>query len=452
MAKRGANGVGGGGNMTNGAGPRGGADGPRQPPRTRAGATLQVTPRGTAKRVAAGPVQRQAPTLPEVDNVFDDAMGMGLGPTEEDRLAVWIEDLVTAGPVARLELQQVVGGGGTAPVRDWSQQELADMGEAQGIAGEIMASAQEDCESSGKFSRYVVCATRPGAAAYFRRFFFSVQPPPVDGAGFASEYGAEGLVSQAHRHVEQTMRLALGSAAASMRTIIMQNVELSTLARSAWAAQGEAAAAREKLLDRELERSFFLRKQTKIQDRYDRAFHFAEALVATVGVPALMQHMGAPPDAIARAVAVGSQLVGAPMPATSTTNAPSQPRVNLHGERALITAAMAALAKLVGEVPEPMLDLLLARLAPADQQTVRTVRQRMTAEDGEPTAADHATMTKFADVACRLVASVTDAELGVIVGQLDNAGRVAVQQLREVLRSKAAPPAPPPAEAAPGAV
>jgi hypothetical protein len=452
-----------GGNRTNGSSPQRPAPRtPRQPAQRpgamqKSGATIQVASRGTARHVPPGPPQR--PPLPDpVEGVFDDAamgMGMGLGPSEEDRIAAWLEDLYAVGPVASLSLQQVVGGGGTCPVRDWLDQELADMGDAQGIAGEIFATASEDCASSGQFSRYVITATT-STTNRFRRLFFTIQAPPIDQAGFQSEFGGEGLVSQAHRHVEAIMRIGLGSAAASLRSVIMQNHELSGLARSAWVAQAEAASAREKLLDRELERSLLMRKQSATQDRHERTMKWVEALVATIGIPTLLHKMGAPPSVVAQAAAVGQAMQGVslgaappPQPASAAPaaaaaagpQAPAPISISSADDLALVRQVVVAMVPLLAATPDAALGLLLARLAPDEQEIVRAVRDRAVAGgDGRPAIeADKPLMGSFADVVCHLVgAALGDVEVGMLVGQLPDDARTAVLRLRALLNTKAA--------------
>jgi hypothetical protein len=398
------------------------------------------------RRPPAMAPQRQ-PMLPDpIEGIFDDG-GMGMGPNEEDRLAAWIEDLWTQGPCARLELAQVVGGGGTCPVRDWAE-ELEGL-DPSSIANEIMASANEDCESSGQFSRYCVMASRPGAASYFRRFYFTLQAPPIDQAGFSSEFGAEGLVSAAHRHVEQIMRIGLGSAAASLRSIIMQNHELSGLARSAWTAQAEAAAAREKLMDRDMERSMLMKKQSAVQDRHERMMRWAETLATTIGVPTLMHRMGAPPALVAHAAAIGQAMLGAPgapslvapPPQAPTQQQPAQINISSPEDLALVRQVVATIVPLLAATPDASLGMLLARLPADEQETVRAVRDRANAQgDGQPmTEADKPLMAQFAGVVCHLVGEVLgDVELGMHVGPLDDAARTAVLRLRDVLRAKTA--------------
>jgi hypothetical protein len=464
MAKR-TNGTNGGNNGTHVSPPPKPTPRSPMPPQQRPGpqrpsTTLQVTARGTARRVPPGPPQRQA--LPDpIEGIFADDGGMGMGPSEDERLAAWIEDLYSSGPVARLELQQVISGGaGGAPVRDWAA-ELSDLGDPQGIASEIMAAAHEDTESSGQFSRYVVCATRPGAAAYFRRFFFSIQAPPVDQAGFASEYGAEGLVSQAHRHVEQIMRIGLGSAAASLRSIISQNHELAGLARTAWTAQAEAARAREQLLDRSMERDLLMQRQAGAQARRDRTTKWAEALIGTLGLPALLHHVGAPPAVVAQAAAIGREITGiggvAAAAVTGTRPTPGAP-VGLGdlspAEASQLDAVCMAIAVDLAKLDDATWQIA-AGMLPADAcgplrraraviaEAVDEDRTKLTVEEGMIILATRPHITN-------LMSTLDDVQFSMLLAQTSEANREPLSQFRARIRARTAQaPSPPTPPAAP---
>lgn len=393
--------------------------------------------------------------LPDpIEGVFDDST-MGLGPSEEERMSGWLEDLWTQGPVASLSLQQVVGGGGTCPVRDWIDQELTELGDPSNMANEIMAAAQEDCESSGQFSRYCVTATRPGAASYFRRFFFTLQAPAIDQAGFASEFGAEGLVSAAHRHVEQIMRIGLGSAAASLRSVIQQNHDLAGLARSAWTSQAEAARAREQLLDRSLQRDMLLAQHASIQERKDRVRKWSEALIGNLGVPALLHHVGAPATVVAQAAAIGAAMtgmggIGAPPP---QTGGKSGADVKLAAtELSQLDAISLAVAVDLAALDDSVWAMAMAQLPTDARGPFRRARQAVldaAADDRKSLDADEGTIVRaMGRHLLDLMTTLDDQRFELLLAQANEANRGPLRQFRAIVRARAAQAPPPPAPAA----
>ncbi len=392
----------------------------------------------------AGPAQRQPPEL--IDGALDGMMDMPLdmGPSEEERLGAFFEDVAAAGPISSVTLAAVQPGSGgyaVAPIRDWTPAELGD--EARDWAGAVMAAATDDCESAGVLMRYQVSCELPGRAT--RRHYITLQAPNIDATGFGSEVGEAGLVSQAHRHVESIMRIGLGSAAASMRSILIQNAALSTQAQRAFDAQFQAAQAREALLDRSMQRDMEHRKAQKARDRDERRKTAVDALIGWGLMEGARRYgLHVPQQILSLLAGDKAGPLATIMAAQGTGGAPGNggplPVVDPATLRLCHDVTRAFLRQLAA-TEEPALATLLSRLPADAAQIVREVHSTVTAraEGSDPgragTDEERARLARFADLVCALVGGglVDDLTLGALVGQLPEDDRSKVLQLREAL-------------------
>jgi hypothetical protein len=127
--------------------------------------------------------------------------------------------------------------------------------------------------------------------------------------------------------------------------------------------------------------------------------------------------------------------------AAAGPQAPAPISISSADDLALVRQVVVAMVPLLAATPDAALGLLLARLAPDEQEIVRAVRDRAVAGgDGRPAIeADKPLMGSFADVVCHLVgAALGDVEVGMLVGQLPDDARTAVLRLRALLNTKAA--------------
>lgn len=424
-----------------------------RPPRRNGARTPQpqswamTAPRPVPRRSPAGaraPMMQPPQTIPPPgDDDGVDGMPLDMmGPDETGRVAEFLTDCYSVGPVAELALHQVAGGTHTM-IRDWSGPELAEATDAQGLAGEIVSVAQEDCEHAGlPVGRYVVSAMRQSGGPAIRRCFFTVKGPAFNGATFADEYGGEAIAAQQMRHNEAILRLALGGQSAVARTLMLMNHELMADARDAKRAQLQAVELREQMLDRQAERGLALRREQLSVDRRERMYRIVESYV-----PHVAHRLGLPTSPAMQ------QLTAVAGNGTASNGARPAGAVDLDAEQiARLHRVTAHVLGWVAGLTDDALALALARIPAEARDDVRAARDyvrtraEQTRDGGEPPPADDEGKRRILALrghVVQMLAAMSDGEMDVVLAQLDERVRADVAQMRVTIRAKLAQPGAP---------
>lgn len=263
----------------------------KKPPKTPpAPPSASFTPPGRPRhRVMPSPPQM--PDFPEGQDAFGGMIDMG--PSEEERIANWIESVFAKDkPNLNLRLCHMVGGGGQVPIRDWTYKELAGEEDPTSIADTIYACASEEADTMTSVARFaVIAASGPKS---FSQISFRITPEALaNGTGGETEEPgtAGGLLAQTYRHNEMLFRMHAAQAMQTQR----QNSELhATMAKiqSDYVAQRiKGVELYENMKDRKIQRDIVYGKHLRKEKIASMTFGMATNAIMRFG-PDLMRRVG----------------------------------------------------------------------------------------------------------------------------------------------------------------
>jgi hypothetical protein len=408
-----------------------------------------VTPMTPPKKVARkGPMGDPGPAAEPFPGLDMDAMGGAAMVSPAEAIAGWLVETLEAGQVDRLELHQT-GQGGDGHVKEWLAEDLADQ-DPDSIATDVYDTACEDGSTATRMSRYVVMAYRPGEATHFRRHFFRVAPQDKDEPFETEEANAHGLVSQAHRHTEAIMRLALGSMSSVVRSLQVQNEvkddqlrEHTKIQLDVIRLQGELVRRNQDVEISAKERNYKIERKERISRATENlVFGYLPLLTAKLGLPSPQQLM-ADNAAAANGSAIQQQQQG---PDGDVQLDTAQTKRLHHVTKYVLD--------LLAEIDGAPLELMLARIPPDGRDDVRAVREIVRAHveknrererNGDDpvriqlTADQKRQLVSFQRHVVQLLGAVSDMEMAMMLERVPEAVRTDIAELRDVIRKQIMP-------------
>ena len=401
------------------------------------------TPMTPPRPVKKPPKQRMGP-MGDPAMPVDPLEGLGLDGTmpavsPAEAIAGWLVGVLEDAQIERLELRHT-GHDGDAPVKEWEQEDLADQ-DPDAIAAEIFEMACEDGSTAARVSRYVVLAYRPGDTVHFRRHYFRVEPADKDSTFETEEADAHGLVSQAHRHLEGVMRLALGSMNSVVRSLQVQNQVKDDQLRAHTTIQLDVIRLQGELVRRTQDIELNSTERRYKVERKERIFRTAEALVLGY-LPFLTDRLGlpSPKELLAKNPAAGAD--GAAAAAADDKN------IQFDGDgQKLLQHVTKYMLNMLSEIDGPALKLVLARVPADARDDVRSIREIVLEHadnvkngEGSPrlnlNADQKKQLVSFQGVVVQLLGSLSDMELAMMIDKFPENVQPDVHRLREVIQKQ----------------
>ena len=418
----------------------------KTPPKKKpAQAAQQPPPKKSPPR--RGPMSDPGMAPDPLDGFGMDGMDGAVAMSPVDTLAQWLMGTLDEGQVERLELQQTGPGGGGAPVKDWDSEALSSE-EPDSLATDIYETACDDGATASRVSRYVVLAYRPGDAVHFRRHFFRVAPTDRDATFETEEPNAEGLVSQAHRAMEATLRLCLGSVGSTLRSLQIQNDTKDKALQEHTRIQLEVIRLQSELMKRTQEADLGVQERKFSLARKERISMAAESLLFSY-VPLLIEKMGLP--APKQLTQPGGD------PGGQTTRAAEDSGAGVEfskDEMKLLHRVATHVLKLLAELDGAPFNLILARIPPDGHDDVRAIRDlvRSHAERNEGrvkngeaperwslTSDQQKQLASFQHHVVQLLGAVSDMEMGMMLDRFPDNVRDDISKLRDIIRKQIIP-------------
>jgi hypothetical protein len=269
--------------------PARGASGPRMtPPR------MKPRPNTLATQSAALR-KRQASVLGGMGLDDEDPLMMdGLGPSEDGRIAQWLDESILPRNQEQLVLQLLhhsSSGGGI--VQEWRADDFENT-DSMSIATEIYGQAVDDANEQTSVSRYMITAL-DNTGRQFGRFIFRVTPKELQqgaGNGETEDPGTpQGHLSQAYRHSEVFARMMAGTALQTQRLNMELVRENRAIRADATRRQVEMIDLFEKMKDRKMMRDVMWGKHIRKERMASMAFNSAVGAIMKFG-PDLAKRLG----------------------------------------------------------------------------------------------------------------------------------------------------------------
>ena len=202
---------------------------------------------------------------------------MSTAATVEERVERWFAQILFAednGELAKVVLYHV--GKKLDPI--W-EEEHEEGTSAADYTRMVVLEAESDAESMGGIQKYSLQSFHGKRKTSTRKMRFRIAGgEDLDAEGEMSESGATGLVKQSHRHIEATMKVALGSVEVMMRRQDRALQRAEERAEKAEDRHFELIKLQEELLSRRQERELEIIRAHNSEKRIDEALETVKLL------------------------------------------------------------------------------------------------------------------------------------------------------------------------------